>query len=609
MSKTVAKRLNQYQADFENHDMSFTELWTLYPEGKPQNVLVVFRGLRLEDGRMAMQCEVVGQSGDEPENVRSTEALLHTDVLIMLFSQEGPSLYLNPVARHAFGGMIDKVNSIFVDQDEFFSIADNTLQDGELRRLTQLATVDGVRWFDLRVKSCLDAVSGKPAFMMTAIDVSELKEARDTARHLANRDQLTGLHNRTYLQRHFAWLEGQGSAEGTAIVVFDVDNFKQINDRYGHEAGDTVLREIAQRTAGLMLPTDLVARLGGDEFVIVMHSGQTRQATREAVERVRRAVCLPMHHGKTRLDATISVGISFVEGPPDFKNVMREADIALYRSKNTGRDCVTVFDAQMGIEIAARECLDRALRTAINQREFTLHYQPRLDLKSGKIIGAEGLVRWDRPGRGLVYPAEFIEVCEENGLIDEIGAQVFEMGCAQAIAWHKQGVDLELSLNVSPRQFADNGFIEALAALAAQHDFPKGKIELELTENALIGDPKKLAKKLRQITTMGYKIAIDDFGTGYSNLSYITQFPLTCIKIDRSFIQQLPSSGPIVQLILTLGRQIGATVVSEGVETVDHLDWLSERDCDEVQGFLITKPLPLPEFEAFAAGFSVDALA
>ena len=605
MSPTVAQRLRQYQSDFIQSDATFNELWTIYPNGLPRSVMVVYRGHRLADGRMAMKCEVVGDSVDSAQNLRSAEALLHTDVMIMLFSLEGPSLYFNPAARRFCGGSEIAAADVFENPADLSAIIEVVEAQGEHRGLYRLATVSGSGWFDLSVKGCSDAATGEPALLLTAIDVSELKEARDTARHLANRDQLTNLHNRSYLQSHLDWMEETNAASGATVIVFDIDRFKQINDRHGHNAGDTVLRQIAMRTRAALQPGDLLARLGGDEFVIILPGPHNPVEATRRVERVRRAIAAPISHGGIRLDVSISVGMSHITNTSaQFKKVIREADIALYHSKNAGRDQLTVFDADMGKAVDEREKLEVALKNAVLNEEFVLHYQPRLDLGSGQINGVEGLVRWDHPQAGLVYPDDFITVCEETGLIDELGRMVLEMGCAQAIAWRRQGLSLTLSLNVSPRQFSDDKFLQSLEDLARQEGFPKGQIELEVTENVLIGDPLQIAEKLCRIVDMGYLIAIDDFGTGYSNLSYISQFPLHCLKVDRSFISQLPSSGPIVQLILTLGQQIGAKVVSEGVETDAQLHWLAERHCTEIQGFHIARPMPAADLEAFLQDFS-----
>ncbi|MCF2903410.1 EAL domain-containing protein [Octadecabacter sp. CECT 8868] len=600
MSSTVAKRLLQYQADFTAGNTTFTELWTLYPSGEPESVMVVYSGYRLEDGRMAMMCEALGQAEDQPDNLRSAEALLHTDVMITLFSRDGPPLYMNPAARNAFKTPVVDFARLFVEPTDCDELLDQMERLGEYRLVSRMNTARGQRWFDVSAKKCSDAVTGQPAILMTAIDVSELKEARDTARHLADRDQLTNLHNRTFLQNHLSTLYRVRPDTPCALIFFDVDRFKLINDRYGHEAGDTVLKQIALRTRATLRAHDMIARLGGDEFVVLIEDVHDRASLEAQISRLRLAISRPILHNKTRIDARISVGVaSFFPRKGDQSDVLREADIALYASKQSGRDKVTYFTPEMGVAAKARDRLEIELRHAVENEEFVLYYQPRLDIETGKIIGAEGLARWMHPERGVLLPDSFIPICEETGLIEELGRLVLEVGCRQAIDWARQGRDLSVSLNVSPRQFSDPGFINTLTLLATDPDFPTGKIELEVTETVLIGDHDLIAGRLRAITAMGYRLAIDDFGTGYSNLSYISRFPLTCLKIDRSFISQLPESGPIVQLILTLGQQLGATVVSEGVETAEQLAWLSDHNCDEAQGYYITAPLPVPEFEAF----------
>jgi len=610
MSSSVSNRLRQYQSDFLNTDQSFTELWTLYPNGVPNSLMVVFKGFDLPDGRKAMLCEAVGASKEQPDNVRSSEALLHTDVMISLFSRSGPPLYLNPAARNAFLGPNITLEDLFENQQDCVRVLRQVDQRGELRIVTKLRTINGVRWFDLTVKNCLDAATGDPALLFTCIDVSELKEARDTARHLADRDQLTNLYNRSFLQSHLAWLEERHAAQGCAIVFFDVDRFKQINDRYGHEAGDEVLRNIALRARSVLNPEDMIARLGGDEFIVVIE-GNCDQANLETqIKQIRQAIAKPIMYDQSRFDISVSVGVArYTEDTESFSVVLRQADIALYVSKQGGRDQVTVFSHEMGDAVAARDRLEVELQEAVERNEFVLHFQPRLDIRKRKIVGVEGLVRWNHPTRGLVMPDSFISVCEETGLIEKLGQIVLELGCQQAIEWHRRGMPLNVSLNVSPRQFSDPSFLDSLRAMAAREGFPHGQIELEITENVLIGDDQLIAEKLKSITAMGYGVAIDDFGTGYSNLAYISRFPLTCLKIDRSFIDQLPATGPLVQLILTLGEQIGASVVSEGVETLEQLEWLNSRDCAEAQGYLITRPIPADQMSEFISEFATSPIA
>ena len=602
MSMAVAKRLRQYQTDFRTSDAEFTELWTLYPGGLPKSVMVIYRGFLLPDGRMGMQCEAVSEAEDQPHNLRSAEALLHTDVLITLFSKDGPPLYLNPAARNAFGVQVTSLAALFVDLKDFDTLLEQLDFLGEHRLVTRVRLANGERWIDLSAKACSDAATGKPAILLTAIDVTELKEARDVARHLADRDQLTNLHNRAFLQNHLTKLASQNADIQCAIIFFDVDRFKAINDRYGHEAGDAVLQHIAVNLRANLRPDDLAVRLGGDEFVVLLDDISDLSDVEHRATRLHKAVSEPLLLDNTVINVGTSVGIAiFSPATVDFSEVLREADIALYASKQAGRNRITFYTEEMGVAVKVREDMEFELRRAIERREFVLYYQPRLDIRSGRIVAVEGLVRWNHPTRGIILPGVFIPICEETGLIEDLGRLVLDMGCMQAIEWCGAGIDLNVSLNVSPRQFGSQMLLDTLSTFAALPGFPKGKVELEITESVLIGDHAIISESLRQITAMGYRIAIDDFGTGYSNLSFISHFPLTYLKIDRSFIQRLPESGPIIRLILTLAQQIGATVVSEGVETAEQLDWLTRHNCDQAQGYLITPPLPLIDLSVFLA--------
>lgn len=591
MSPTVQKRLKQYQADFIERDATFSEMWTLYPNGRPTSVMVIYRAYRLDDGRMAMQCEVVGSADDEPDNLRSAEALLHTDVMIALHDADGVPVYMNPAARNTATDAMQSIAEKFVDPADYDRLVEELELSGEHRMVSRVNTGAGPRWHDLTVKHCSDAVTGDPAVLVTAIDVSELKIARDKARYLADRDQLTGCYNRSYLQQHMANL-AHYQTKTCALLCFDVDRFKQINDRLGHEMGDIVLKQIAARVNAAIRRSDTFVRLGGDEFVVVFEDIASEADLATKLEDLLQAVSKPISHDATRITATVSMGVSvFLPDTTNFTAIMREADIALYASKQAGRNRATFFSDEMGAMAKARDVVELELKRAIEDREFTLHFQPRVSLKTGQVVSAEALVRWQHPRRGLIMPADFIGVCEETGMIEDLGQMILEMACAKAIEWHKSGADVELSINISPRQFNDHRLLQSLDNFAQQPEFPRGKIELEITENVLIGDHDLIAEKLGKIAGMGYRIAIDDFGTGYSNLSYISRFPLNCLKIDQSFIAQFPKSGPVINLILTLAKQIGATIVAEGVETRDQLEWLCANDCDQAQGYFLSEPV------------------
>ena len=597
MSPMVRRRLKQYQIDFIEQDISFTEQWTLYPNNEPKSVMVVFSGIRLDDGRMGMQCEVVDEAEAAPENIRSAEALLHTDVMITMYDTDGGLLYMNPAARNAAVSSQYVFADIFVQRDDYERVMTILKRDGEYRLVTRAFTGIGERWYDISVKRCADAVTGKPAVLVTATDVSELKVARDKARYLADRDQLTGCYNRTYIQLHFESLSSAQTGE-CALLYFDIDKFKKINDELGHEMGDVVLKQLAARARNLIRNDDLIARLGGDEFVILLHQVKSSEDLAHKVNDLHRAFSQPTRHLSVNVDVTVSVGVTtFGPRKTEFDTALRNADMALYLSKQGGRNRVTYFNDEIGAKVEARRLLEADIKRGIEKKEFILFYQPRVSLQSGAMVSVEALVRWEHPVKGLIMPDTFISICEETGMIEDLGQHVLEMGCRQAIEWHRAGVDLGISINISPRQFQGNRLVETLERVAAKSDFPRYKIELEITENVLIGDHDLIAQKLQTFVDLGYQIAVDDFGTGYSNLSYISQFPLNCIKIDRSFISQLPASGPIIQLILTLAKQLAVTAVAEGVETRAEYDWLRAKGCDQIQGYYLSKPVPLKDLK------------
>ena len=249
----------------------------------------------------------------------------------------------------------------------------------------------------------------------------------------------------------------------------------------------------------------------------------------------------------------------------------------------------------MGRAASERYQIEKELKSALEEEQFTLYYQPRVDTVSGKVASVEALVRWIHPERGLVPPNDFIPICEETGMIEELGYFVMKRGCEQAMEWQKAGLDIGMSINVSPRQFLDKRLMENITELSQHPDFPTGKVELEITETVLIGDHDLIAERLQQITDLGFKLAIDDFGTGYSNLAYISRFPLDCIKIDKSFVDQLPTSGPIIKLVQTLADQVGASTVAEGVETYEQVEILREIGCGQLQGYHYSRPLPVSE--------------
>lgn len=596
MSTTVAKRLKQYQSDFIERNAEFCEYWTLYPSGTPITVNVVYTGFIMPDGRMAMMCEVTGEAKETPETLRSTEALLHTDVLIALYTVEGRPLYKNPAARNALWSIDVGFEEIFVVPDDFHGMQASWQRHDDCRCVTKIKTTSGERWFDLSVKRCLDAVTGDQALLVTAFDVSELKTTRDKARYLAARDQLTGCFNRSFMQQRLDDISNNVDASHSryALLFLDIDKFKKVNDTFGHEIGDAILRTFAERVRKHVGDADILARMGGDEFVLLLKGSPSSDALQGRLEAIRSEVAKPIDCGSIQLSVTTSIGVAVVDNQADLNwaVTMKQADLALYHSKRAGRDRYTIYDKSIGAEAIERSWLEANIKRAIEDDAFTLFYQPRIDLATNDVVAAEALLRWFHPDRGYIPPGRFIPVCEEIGVIDQIGMLVFRQACQQMNLWRRDGFEIDLSVNVSPKQFQHEDFAPLFEKAAEIAEFPLSNLELEITETSLVGDNAEVSRRLLRINQLGFRLALDDFGTGYSNLAHISRFPVDCIKLDRSFVQQLPSSGPLLCLILALAKQIGAITVAEGVETQEQLAWLREHDCDQVQGFLFSQAVP-----------------
>ncbi len=592
MSSKVAQRLEQYQKDFIDRDVVFSESWTIYPNGKPTSILLVFSGYRLPDGRMGLLCEAVNQDAEQPENLRSRDALLHSDVMILMYPEDGPPSYMNPSARDRLGAGEDGFRALFDQPEIYDDLILEVISKGEKRVIAKIHTQIGRSWFDLSVKRCIDPATGEQALLVTAIDVNELKTARDTAHNLATRDQLTKCFNRNYLNRKLDALFETQTASGSALLFIDLDHFKQINDNFGHDVGDSVLRETVNRILRTSEPQDTLARLGGDEFLLLMEGDYDTDKLAERAKILLSLLREPILCGETRLRVSASLGGAVIDDDVASSNeALRRSDLALYESKQTGRNRYSVFCEDMNRAASNRAKLEVEIARAVEQDEFVLFYQPRVDITHGRVVSVEALVRWDHPTKGILPPGLFIPICEETGLIEKLGEMIIRKAGSQICAWHKEGLEIGVSINISPRQFQDNRLMESLKEIASLPHFPKGKVELEITENVLIGDVSLVAKRLNAIHELGFHVSIDDFGTGYSNLAYISSFPLNCIKIDKSFIDQLPNSKPIIDLILTLAEQIGATAVAEGVEYESQLAILRDSACQEVQGYIYSKPV------------------
>nr|WP_315463713.1 EAL domain-containing protein [uncultured Rhodoferax sp.] len=601
MSASVAKRLKQYQSDFVQHDASFTEQWTIYPAGAPVCMNMQLSGIRTTSGRMAMLCESRVLEPEQPEALRSVEALLHTDVMITLYDPDGAPLYRNPAARDSVTDLHLRLSERFKDSAALARMLSLLAQHGEATLTLPAHTTRNLRWHEVSVRQCRDAVTGRDAVLMSEVDVTAIKHAQDQAQYLARHDPLTGLPNRYQVMQRFAesLQDIDHDATEAALIYIDLDHFKDINDTLGHAAGDELLVQVAERLRSITRNSDMVARLGGDEFLILMVAPNIRHEVKQVRQRLSNSVAQPLHIHGTEIIVTPSVGVSFYpEHGQDLDTLLRNADLAMYNAKEAGRNAMSIFEAPMAHRVQQRLELEGELRHALARGEFELYYQARVDVATGRVNGAEALIRWNHPQRGLVGPDAFIPACEGTGMIGAIGDWVFGQAARQQVQWAREGLDLKISVNLSPRQFRDPELLQRLQRMVQSTGVPPARLELELTESMLLGVAPHTHETLDDLRRMGFSISVDDFGTGYSNLAYLNRFPIQVLKIDKTFVQDIETNRQVAELIVAMCRLMKLHIVAEGVETPAQLAWVQAQGIEQYQGYLFAKPLPAAAFVA-----------
>ncbi len=429
------------------------------------------------------------------------------------------------------------------------------------------------------------------------------KQAEERIRHLAHYDELTGLANRSMFSQRLSHAIAQARRNDTqlAVLFIDLDRFKNINDTLGHEAGDSVLKEVAGRLHECLRESDTVGRLSGDEFVVLLEGMPQSMHCAEVAQKILTAVARPFALDTQEFHLTASIGIStYPADSEDLQSLLKNADVAMYRAKELGKNNFQFYSSQMNIHTLERLALESDLRRALERNEFVLHYQPKVDIRSGHIIGMEALVRWQHPTKGLIPPMQFIPLAEETGLIVPIGEWVLRTACARNKSWQEQGLPpLCIAVNLSARQFTNEYLVQDVLRVLNETGLDATFLELEITESMVMHDPEHAIELLNKLKAIGISISIDDFGTGYSSLSYLKRFPIDSVKIDRSFIRDLPLDGDdaaITQAIIAMAHGLKLKVIAEGTETGEQLSFLHAHGCDEMQGYYFSKPLPEHDF-------------
>lgn len=444
-------------------------------------------------------------------------------------------------------------------------------------------------------------------FVASQYDITAAKQLEARLLHLAHHDELTGLPNRALLRDRL--LQAISSAERNGrrlwIVFVSLDRFKVINDSFGHSGGDDFLKVVAARLHDAVRGADTVARWGGDEFAILMpEQGNEEGLCTAALQRIMAAVNAAITFEGQEFVLTCSMGVSgYPQDGAEVDTLLERADIAAFHAKSDGRNRFRFHTGDMNQMALARLRTEADLRLAIKRNEFVLHYQPQVELSSGRIIGAEALVRWQHPERGLVGPFDFIDIAEETGLIVPIGEWVLRSACLQNRAWQRRGLPrIRVAVNLSARQFVRENLAESIGVILAEIGLSSADLELELTESVVMNDVEHGIGTLRALKALGVRISVDDFGTGYSSLSYLKRLPINVLKIDRSFVSDIGAGegddAAIVSSIIALAHTLKLKVIAEGVETREQLDYLHRNGCDEMQGFFFSKPV---NAQAFAA--------
>ena len=535
------------------------------------------------------------------ENMSQGLCMFDADGRIVLFNERYAKMMGFPAASLRGLSLLDLIKyrkaagEIVDDPQEFFARVVAAAHEGKSN--TRIIETSAKR--ALRI---IEQPMQEGGWVSTLEDITEWREAQAQISHMAHHDALTGLANRTQLveklQNALTALPSRGG--GIAVHFIDLDRFKSVNDTFGHDGGDFLLRTVAERLRSVIRIDDTVARLGGDEFVVVQTGVSDRDQVKEFARRLTSAVTAPMKLREQAIVATVSVGVAVA--PADGSNperLLKSADLALYKAKADGRNCIRFFLAEMDTELQARFKLEKIVREAVLRDGFELHYQPVFEISERRLVGFEALIRLPAEDGTLIPPLVFIPVAEDLRLIDKVGAWVLREACRTAATWPEY---LTVAVNLSPAQFLAGSVSDIVAAALKEAGLAAHRLELEITETLLLGNSEATMAELQTLKAMGVAIVMDDFGTGYSSLSYLWRFPFDKIKIDRSFMQGFEGSSRdakvVVKTIIALGRELNMRVTVEGVETATQLAFLDKADGDQVQGFFFGRPVPASEVSA-----------
>lgn len=548
----------------------------------------------------------------EAERDKHARALDQSADSVMITDRNGDIEYVNPSYENITGysreeliGQNPRIVNSGKQDDSFYKRLWETILAGEVFRdvLINRAKDGSLYYEEKTIAPLLDSEGRVTSFVSTGKDITERVETQERMYYLAHHDVLTDLPNRIlFLERLGHALTGIDRRDQICAVLFlDLDRFKNINDTLGHDIGDKLLQAVGERLKESVREGDTVARLGGDEFTVLLENIQSADAVAPVARKVLTELAVPYQIDDHELYSSASIGISmYPDDGADPKTLLKNADTAMYRAKDQGRNTYQYYSAEMGARVREYLTLETGLRHALDRNEFEIYYQPQVDLVEGTPFGAEALLRWRHPEHGLISPDDFIPLLEDTGLIVPVGEWVVKQACEQAMQWRKDGLQLQrMSVNLSSRQFDELDFLDNILEIVRQSGVPAGLLEIEITESLLLRQSYYTVDVLQLLDSSGIRIAIDDFGTGYSSLSYLKRYPISTLKIDRSFVRDITTDqgdAEIVKAILAMARSLKLNVIAEGVETKKQEEFLSKAGCRKVQGYLYAKPCPATQF-------------
>jgi diguanylate cyclase (GGDEF)-like protein/PAS domain S-box-containing protein len=565
---------------------------------------------------LVVHTSITGHKHAEEALLLSAKAFEHSGEAIMITDAENCIVAVNAAFSRLTGYTLDEVRGenprILAAQrtpPESYQAMWSALQEsgrwqGELWDRTKDGH-DYPKWVSIsQLRNPGGAVTHHVA---SFVDMSERKAAEEHISQLAHHDPLTGLFNRFSLHQRLeqALLTAQREGDEVAVMLIDMDRFKSINDTLGHQAGDALLIEIAQRLRDTTRESDIVARLGGDEFIIALTGVESGMLTGASIAgKIRHRLGQPYVYKDKLLHSTPSIGLSTFPADGDsVETLLKHADIAMYAAKAHGKNTFQFFSPAMNEGAIERMHIEQELRVALEREQFMLHYQPQICAADGSVSGLEALVRWRHPQNGMISPMKFIPVAEEIGLIEKLGAWVLNEACRQLSAWKAAGVRAKrIAVNLSAHQLRSPELLELVRTTMNRHDIGAGELELEVTESVAMEDPQRAIDKLKALRELGVELAVDDFGTGYSSLAYLKLLPIQTLKLDRAFVKDIETDendATISIATIALAHSLGLTVVAEGVETEAQRSFLVSHRCDILQGYLFSKPLPADEAAAF----------